>query len=114
VHATLTGPVSIRPEAVRANFAWKVTPIPCAQLLPQRQQAANDLAAQLGALGAKDPDLASLGLDVTSLAQAAGVARVGGTLSAAGTVVFDSSDPSHTAFAVASKNSCGISLFMSK
>jgi len=114
VHATLTGPVSIRPEALHANLAWKVTPIPCAQLLPQRRQAANDLAAQLGALGSKDPDLASLGLDVTSLAQAAGVARVAGSLSASGTVVFDSGDPSHTAFTVASKNSCGISLFSSR
>jgi hypothetical protein len=114
VHATLTGPVSIRPEAVTGNLVWKVTPIPCASLLPRQQQAANDLATQLGALGAGNPDLASLGLDVTSLAQAAGVARAYGSLTASGTVVFDSSDPSHTVLTVSGKNSCGISLFASK
>jgi hypothetical protein len=114
VHATLAGPVTIRPDEVSAKLTWKVTPIPCAQLLPRQQQAVNDLAAQLGALGAGNADLASLGLDVTSLAESAGVARVGGSLSASGTVVFDSSDPGSTALTVTGKNSCGISLFGSR
>jgi serine/threonine protein kinase len=111
VHATLTGPVTIHPDAVSGSLAWKVVPIPCSQLLPRQQQAANDLAAQLGALGNGNADLASLGLDVTSLAQAAGVARVGGSLTATGTIAWNSSDPSNTAVTVASKNSCGITLF---
>jgi serine/threonine-protein kinase len=110
VRATLAGPVVIA-DSVRATLAWKATPIPCAQLLPKSDHAANDLANQLGALGAGGGDLTSMGLDVTALAQAAGLARVGGNLSASGTLVFDSSDLAGTAFAASGKNSCGISLF---
>ena len=98
------------------SLAWKVTPVPCSQLLPRPQQASNDLAAQLAALGGGggNADLASLGLDVTALAQASGVAKVGGSLTASGTVAFNSSNPGDTVFTVSGSNSCGISLFGSK
>jgi eukaryotic-like serine/threonine-protein kinase len=112
IRATLSGPVSLRPDGdVGANLAWKTTPMPCAQFLPRGQRAANDLAAQLGALSAGSGDLASLGLDVTALAQVAGIAKVEGNLSASGTVVFDSGDPTNTTFTMAAKNSCGIAFF---
>lgn len=110
VRATLAGPVVID-DGVRATLTWKVAPIPCAQLLPKSDRAATDLADRLGTLGADGGDLASLGIDVTALAQSAGFARVSGNLSASGTLVFDSSDLSGTTFAATGKNSCGISLF---
>jgi hypothetical protein len=94
-----------------ANLAWKTLPIPCAQLLPGSQKAAADLAVQLGGLGAGKGDLTSLGLDVTALAEAAGVAKVAGNLSASGTIAFDSGDPTHTVLTVVPKNSCGVALF---
>jgi hypothetical protein len=111
VRATLTGPVHLRSDGMSANLAWKTLPIPCAQLLPGGQRAAMDLAGQLGGLGAGKGDLTSLGLDVTALAEAAGVAKVEGNLSASGTIAFDSGDPTHTVLTVVPKNSCGIALF---
>jgi hypothetical protein len=111
VRATLTGPVNLRPDSMSATLSWKTLPIPCAQLLPRGQRAAMDLAAQLGDLGAGKGDMTSLGLDVTALAEAAGVAKVEGNLSASGTIAFDSGDPSHTVLTVVPKNSCGIALF---
>jgi len=109
--ATLTGLVNLRPDSMSANLAWKTLPIPCAQLLPGGQKAATDLAVQLGGLGAGKGDLTSLGLDVTALAEAAGVAKVAGNLSASGTIAFDSDDPAHTVLTVVPKNSCGVALF---
>jgi serine/threonine protein kinase len=114
VRATLSGPVSIHPDAVGASLAWKVTPVPCTQLLPRTAQASGDLAAQLAALGGGKADLESLGLDVTALAQASGVAHVSGSLSASGTVAFNSTNPGDTVFTVSGSNSCGISLFGAK
>ncbi len=113
VRATLAGPV-VFADSVRGTLTWKAAPIPCAQLLPRSDHAATDLEAQLGALGAGRADLASAGIDVTALAQSIGLARVSGNLAASGTFVFDSSDPSATAFTATGKNSCGISLFDGK
>ncbi len=111
VKATLAGPVVLRADGVSGNLAWKAAPIPCSQLLPKSDQAAGDLAAQLGALGAGTGDLTALGADVTALAQAAGVAKVSGNLAAYGTLVFDTSDVPGTVFTVAGKNSCGVGFF---
>lgn len=110
VHATVAGPVLIQ-DGVRATLTWKTVPIPCAQLLPKSEHAATDLAGQLGSLGAGGGDLTALGIDVTALAQSAGLARVSGNLSESGTLVFDSNDLSGMTFAATGKNSCGISLF---
>jgi hypothetical protein len=110
VHAAVLGPVLLQ-DGVRATLTWKTVPIPCAQLLPKSEHAATDLAGQLGALGAGGGDLTALGIDVTALAQSAGLARVSGSLSESGTLVFDSNDLSGMTFAATGKNSCGISLF---
>jgi hypothetical protein len=110
VRATLAGPVVID-DRVRATLSWKAASIPCVQLLPKSEHAATDLAGQLGLLSGGGGDLASLGLDVTALAQSAGFARVSGNLSVSGTLVFDSSHLSGTTFVATGKNSCGISLF---
>ncbi len=109
--ASLSGPVTVRPGGFAANLAWKAAAIPCARFLPEQGQAAGDLAAQLGALGTGQADLASLGLDVTALARAAGIARVSGSLAASGTLSFDSSDPLNPVFTATAKNSCGVALF---
>ncbi len=113
--ATLTGPVILRDDGVSGSLAWKAAPIPCAQLLPKNAQAASDLAAELGVLGTGAPttpkDKSTIGVDVTAIAQAAGLAHVSGTLAAFGTLVFDTHDLAGTSFTVASKNTCGVALF---
>jgi hypothetical protein len=112
--ATLTGPVVIRNDGVSGSLAWKAQAIPCERLLPKNTQAAGDLASQLGGLGTAPNDLATLGADVTALAQAAGIAHVSGNLSAFGTLVFDTSDIAGTLFTIAGKNTCAVTLFGGK
>jgi hypothetical protein len=114
VKASLTGPVVLRADGLNANLAWKAAAIPCEKLLPKTGQAASDLAAQLNALGTGTGDVTSLGVDVAALAQAAGLARASGNLSAFGTLVFDTSDLATTVLTVSGKNSCGLAVFGSR
>jgi serine/threonine-protein kinase len=111
VRASLTGPVSLRPDGVSAKLAWKTAPIPCSQLLPRGPRASRDWTKQLASLDAERLDLIALGLDVATWAQAAGWARVEGNFLASGTFAFDSSDPTHPTFTAMATNSCGVTLF---
>jgi hypothetical protein len=112
--AVLTGPVSFEdPGAVRASLVWKAAPVACEKLAPASvKQATSAMAKQLGQLGNLadvKQQLGDLGVDLGDLDLGA-APHVSGTLTASGTLVLDTADPSKCAFTVKAKNTCGLSL----
>jgi hypothetical protein len=114
VRGAVSGSITPADGGVRANLAWRGDPISCASLvgLPSATAATRDLErkARKGDMG----DLGDLARDFGSIGQAVGAIKVTGTFIATGTVTLDTSALTDTKWTVASKNSCGISLFQGK
>ncbi len=92
----------------RADLAFRAGPIPCATLAKQALATvvpagglAGDLARQLGGMAAGAAEQAGRALGLTT------------TLTASGTITFDSRDPTRTEATVKSANACGLTIFAS-
>jgi hypothetical protein len=114
IRAAVTGSLTPHPGGLKAALEWKAEPVACASLgaLPSAGAAARDLTHKV-ATGDMN-DLGQLARDFGAIGEAVGVVKVTGNFSASGTVIGDTSDPSHAKFTTTSKNACGIALFQGK